>query len=116
MLMEEVQRRGQLERQIHAFADRQLAASAEHVCQGFSRVGRWNDFLALVLIVAKFHDVIEIASDLIASHVQYVDETRMRTGDRGESLNASELAIKRRRVHECAPVNELDRVKGPDDV
>src|SRR2546429_361162 len=115
MLMQEVQRGGQVECQVHAFADRQLAALAEHVREGFSRVGFWNDFLALTLVVPEFHDVIEVASDFIASHVQYIDESWMRAGDRGEPLDTSELAIKRRGVHECSPVNELHCVKSSND-
>src|SRR5947207_144770 len=111
MLMEEIQRRGQLECQVHAFADGQLAAAAEHVRQGLGRVGFCNDFLTLVLVVTELHNVIEIASHLVASHMQYVDEAGMRARDGGESLNASEFPIKRGRVGECTPVNEFHCVK-----
>src|SRR5439155_3794124 len=116
MLMQEVQSGSQLECQIHTFADGQFPACADHVRQCFRGIGFRNDFLTLILVVSEFHDVIEVAAWLVTSNVQYVNETPVRARDGRELLNASELAIKRRRIGECTSVNDLHGLKGSDDV
>ena len=58
--------------------------------------------------VRQFHHVIEIAFLIVASNLEHIDQTGVRTGDRLEFANAGVLALERARVLEIASIHHLD--------
>ena len=84
--------------------------------EGRNKIGAWCcrfiRFSAFFILhspwVSQFHHVIEIAFLIVASNLEHIDQTGVRTGDRLEFANAGVLALKRALVVEIASIYHFD--------
>lgn len=77
VLVEMLQRGGQLDSQIQTFQSRQTPPPFDLLGEASRHIGRRIDVLPALLVVRRLHDVIEVASGIVASHVEQMHHLGM---------------------------------------
>jgi hypothetical protein len=95
LAMEFVQRAGQRQAQIKAFAEREAFAAGDVLGERLWGVAGGMNALPGHLVVAQLHHVIKPSLVLVDTHVQHIHETLVAARNRLETPDARQLALER---------------------